>query len=320
MFYFIVNPASRSGRGKQIWEQEVCPYLCKKKIAYEVHFSQKAGDVAKLAKQITEPFILNLENPKEDDGFCHLVVLGGDGTVNECIQGIDSFDRVLLGYIPTGSSNDLARDVGISKKPLDALTHILSAKPDSDFVKLMDKGVVTTSSGKFFFSVSCGLGFDAAVCEESMHSKLKDTLNHLKLGKLTYLGIAIKQLFTSKKVVADLYFDDNKPIHLKKIFFAAIMNHRYEGGGFKFCPTADYTDGIFELCVVGNLPKIVVLLCLPTAFFGKHYLVPGINHHRARNIKIVTSEPLWLHTDGEVHERTNSLEISCLPQNIRFIT
>lgn len=317
MYYFIVNPASRSGRGIHIWEEVIKPYLVQKKVPYEVSFSEKVGDVIKLAEQITTTFTQTHTGERD---FCHLVILGGDGTMNESLQGIRSYDKVILGYIPTGSSNDLARDVGISKNPIEALEQILRATPDSDFVHLMDRGVVTTDSGVRSFAVSCGLGFDAAVCEEAMHSKIKDTLNRLNLGKLTYLGIAAKQLFASKKVTADLYFDDNKPIHIKKIFFVVAMTHRFEGGGFKFCPTADYTDGVFDICVVGNLPKLVVLLCLPTAFFGKHYLIPGINHYRAKRIHIKTSEPLWMHTDGEVHEKRNSLEITCVQKDIRFIT
>lgn len=317
MYYFIVNPASRSGYGRHIWEEIVKPYLVQNKVTYEVSFSEKAGDVIKLAEQITTTYA---QTHTGENDLCHLVILGGDGTVNESLQGIHSFDKVIMGYIPTGSSNDLARDLGISKKPLEALKRILNATPDSEVVRLMDKGVVSTKSGVRSFAVSCGLGFDAAVCEEAMHSKIKDTLNHLKLGKLTYLGIALKQLFASKKVAADLYLDDNEPIHIKRIFFSVAMIHRYEGGGFKFCPTADYTDGIFDLCVVGNLPKLVVLFCLPLGFFGKQYILPGIDYHRAKKIRIQTSEPLWMHTDGEVHEKVNALEISCVQQSIRFIT
>lgn len=316
MYYFIVNPASRSGYGRHIWEEIVKPYLSQKKIPYEVHFSEKAGDVIRLAEQITTAFS---QNHADDHEYCYLVILGGDGTVNESLQGISSFDRVIMGYIPTGSSNDLARDLGISKKPIEALERVLSAGPESESIRLMDRGVVTTKNGVRSFDVSCGLGFDAAVCEEAMHSKIKDTLNRLKLGKLTYLGIAIKQLFASKKVTADLYLDDNEPIHIRRIFFSVAMIHRFEGGGFKFCPMADYTDGIFDICVVGNLPKLVVLLCLPTGFFGKHYLLPGINHYRAKRIRIKTSEPLWMHTDGEVHEKVDFLEITCVQKDIRFI-
>ena len=97
------------------------------------------------------------------------------------------------------------------------------------------------------------------------------------------------------------------------------MTHRFEGGGFKFCPTADYADGIFDMCVVGGVPKLLILCALPTAFFGKHFMFRGVDHYRAKRIRIKTSVPLALHTDGEFLGKTDKLEISCKPKNIYFI-
>lgn len=75
----------------------------------------------------------------------------------------------------------------------------------------------------------------------------------------------------------------------------------YEGGGFKFAPLADYRDGLLDLCVVGDLSKALILLALPTAFFGRHYMFRGITAYRARKVEIQTSAPLWVHTDGKWH-------------------
>lgn len=314
MYHIIINPASRSGRGRHIWENVVKPALNEKGISYKAYFSEKAGDVAKLASHIASLF------EKEAD-TCRMIILGGDGTVNETLQGLGSFRQVILGYIPTGSSNDLARDMKVSKDPLIALERILSAEENPDRIHLMDKGFMVTDRLKRFFAVSCGLGFDAAVCVEAMQSKIKDTLNHLKLGKLTYLGIALKQIFTARRADCDLYLDhSDTPIHVRKMLFVAAMNHQYEGGGFQFCPGADYNDGELDLCVVGALPRIVILFCLPTAFFGKHFIFPGINRYKAKHIRVEANAPLWLHTDGESLEKTCSLEITCEPGNIRFIS
>lgn len=326
MYHIIINPASRSGLGKKIWTESVEPALNDKQIEYQAYFSQKPGDVAVLAKEITnaytQPAFPNTDASSEtltSENTCKLIILGGDGTVNEALQGISPDAKVMIGYIPTGSSNDLARDMGIPKKPLAALNNILEAEKNPDRIHPMDKGLVTFDKGERYFAVSCGIGFDAGVCEEAMHSKIKDTLNRLKLGKLTYLGIALKQLLAAKKVSCDIYLDDKEPIHIKKILFAATMTHRYEGGGFKFCPTADYADGIFDLCVVGNLPKLIILCALPTAFFGKHFIFPGVEHYRAKQVRISTSTPLSVHTDGEYHGKYSELNLSCKQKNIYFI-
>lgn len=69
------------------------------------------------------------------------------------------------------------------------------------------------------------------------------------------------------------------------------MNHPYEGGGFCFCPQADNSDGLLDLCVVGDLPKLFILFALPTAFFGRHYIFPKIDHYTASSVRVKTSAP-----------------------------
>ena len=109
---------------------------------------------------------------------------------------------------------------------------------------------------------------------------IKDTMNRIGLGKLTYLGIALKQLITARKVSCTLTIENavngkQTAFQLPRFLFVTCMSHRYEGGGFMFCPPAMDNDGILDLCCVGNISKVLVLLALPTAFFGKHYFVKG---------------------------------------------
>lgn len=308
MYFFIVNPASRSGRGARLWQDTIEPALKKRHIEYEVHFSKKAGDLTR----ITEKIIQNKSHGQKEP--VRIVVLGGDGTVNETLQGIPENANATLSYIPTGSSNDLARDLRLSKNPLEVLDHLLE-HPET---RRMDTGLLSTSSGNRMFAVSCGIGFDAAVCQGTLHSRLKEKLNRLGLGKLTYLGIALKQLFAAKPVSCDILLEGRDPILIKKILFIAVMNHRYEGGGFQFCPKAVSDDGLLDLCVVRNLPRLLILFALPTAFWGKHYIFPGIDSYQTSSVQIRTSSPLWVHADGEVLERSDSIAVSCCPGRIRF--
>lgn len=307
MYHIIINPASRSGKGQKLWKEIVEPYLMQKKIAYISYFSDKPGEVAKLTNQITKD--ATPEHPKE------LIVLGGDGTFNETLQGIHDFSAVILGYIPTGSSNDLARDLGIPKDPVLALEHALNAT----IIHKMDIGCITFSDGDCRrFAGSCGMGFDAAVCEEVNRSEFKITLNKIGLGKLAYLAIAVKQLLTAKSVSCKLTLDD-KTMDLEKLLFIAPMIHRYEGGGFLFGPDADASDGIFNLCSARNkLPKWMILLALPSAFWGKHYIFPGIDPFTAAHIHISTSAPLWIHTDGEVLRKDSEMTLSCMKQALQI--
>lgn len=310
-YHIIVNPASRSGKGKRIWKEQVEPALIRENISYNCYFSEKAGDVTKLTRGILAG---------EPNRPVNLILLGGDGTVNEAIQGIPDVSGdvsyVTLGYIPTGSSNDLARDIGVPTSPsaaLDLILHTGKTLP-------MDLGTVTYPDGeKRRFIVSCGIGYDAAVCEEILHSKMKNVMNRIGLGKLTYLGIALKLLFATKAVSARLTLDDGETIDMGRLLFIACMNHRFEGGGFMFCPKADDMDGILDLCAAGDLSKLLILFALPTAFKGKHYRFKGITPYRAKELTIETASPMWVHTDGEVGRRSDKITVSCSPHAVGFI-
>ncbi len=308
MYHIIINPASRSGKGLKIWKEQVEPALCRGNVPFRPYFSEKAGNVSRIAGEI-------LSAPSSGNGPVSLIILGGDGTVNEALQGIPDPSGIVLGYIPTGSSNDLARDLNIPTSPTAALDLILHSGTPCP----MDLGTVTYEDGqKRRFAVSCGIGFDAAVCEEALRSKAKKVLNRIGLGKLTYLSIALKQLFAAKAVSGKLILDDGAPVEIGNILFTACMLHRFEGGGFMFSPDADATDGILNLCAVGDISKALILYALPTAFKGKHYRYKGITPYQARKVRIDVSSPLWVHTDGEVARKSRSITVTC-EQNALYI-
>ena len=144
-------------------------------------------------------------------------------------------------------------------------------------------------------------------------------MNRLGLGKLTYLGIALRQLFASKAVSGKLTLEDGRPVDIGNMLFTACMLHRFEGGGFMFAPDADAGDGILNLCAVGDLPKLFILLALPTAFWGKHYMVRGITPYQSGSLTIEASLPLWIHTDGEVTRKSNRISVTCEKAAIRVI-
>lgn len=300
MYHIIVNPASRSGKGRDIWKKQIEPALIKEQVPHRSYLSEKPGDVIRIAKEISAA--------AGNNAPLQIIVLGGDGTVNETLQGIEDPSRLVLGYIPTGSSNDLARDLNIPKKPLDALHRILHTGTPTP----MDLGIVTYSDGEIRrFLVSCGIGYDAAVCEKVGRSSLKNTLNKIGLGKLIYLVIALKILFAAGSASGKLTLDHGTSVDIGNILFIACMLHRYEGGGFMFAPKADAHDGIVNLCAVGNIPKFLILFALPTAFYGKHYRFQGITPYIAKDIVIESAAPLWVHTDGEVIRKEQRIAVSC---------
>lgn len=316
MYYIIVNPASKSGKGQRIWEQ-IETMLKSKNISYKVAFTAQSKDATNYASSFSHCCT------KDDT----LVILGGDGTLNEVIQGLDDPSFLPIGYIPTGSSNDFARDCKISTKPMVALEHILSKTTpatfdigeviyhsyDQDSLKVGRSLMSTTRR----FLVSCGIGFDAAVCEKAMSSRMKDTFNKIGLGKLTYTGIALRQLF-SKRCGCSYQIDDEPAVYLKEFIFIASMLHRYEGGGFMFAPHADATDGLLDICMAGQISIPKILFILPQAFHGGHTKYKGITLQTASHIRIQADQPLWVHTDGEVLVKATDISMNCKKYQATF--
>lgn len=304
MYIFIVNPHSRSGLGKHIWK-EVQTILDDKIISYKVHFTKRPRHATEIVRSITS------------DGRPHTIIaLGGDGTINEVINGIQDLSLVTLGYIPTGSSNDFARSYGLPTEPKEALENILSAKS----ISKMDVCELSYRNRKRRFAVSSGIGFDAAICHEAVVSKLKFVLNRLKLGKLTYVLIALRQWFHLKPQAAEISVDGGKPISFSRCYFIASMNQRYEGGGFMFAPDANPADGKLSVCVVSDIPKLKMLLLLPTALNGKHVRFKGIHTYNCDTITIHTNTALPVHTDGEPVFLQHDLTLRCLSEQLNIIT
>lgn len=303
MYTFIVNPHSRSGLGQHIWD-EVAAELKDRHISYEVFFTKYQKHATKYVKELTS----DLQEHT-------IVVLGGDGTLNEVVRGITDYSLVTLGYIPTGSSNDFARALKLPTDPKKALDLILAPER----IHPIDVGVLECPKRKHNFIVSTGIGYDAAICHQAVVSKLKVFFNKIKLGKLTYGGIAIYRLFVDPMVTMKITVDDQAPQVFEKTFFIACMNTPYEGGGFKFCPDAKPNDGLLDVIVVHHMTKKRIISLFPKAFSGKHVGISGVEMLRGKKIKIESSQALAVHTDGEPVFLQKHMTVTTAPKQLRVI-
>lgn len=303
MYTFIINPNSRSGLGKHIWK-EVRSILDQKNIEYEAHFTTHQKHATKIVHELTS-----------DEKHHTIVALGGDGTLNEVVNGIQYLNLVTLGYIPTGSSNDFARSNKLPTEPKEALEHVLSAM----HVRKFDVGELQYKNKKRRFLVSSGIGFDAAITHEAVVSKIKVLLNKLKLGKLTYVLIALRQLIFLTPHQATITLDGIDKHSFSRCYFIASMNQIYEGGGFMFAPEAKPDDGKLSVCVLTDMSKLKMLCLLPTALFGKHIYFKGVHTYNCKNISIHTDTALPVHTDGEPAFLQHDLYLHCLPEQLKVI-
>jgi len=305
MLHFIVNKQSRSGKGAKVWAQ-VEDYLNEKEVDFCVHVTEHQGHASEIAKEICHL-------PEED---IRLVAVGGDGTINEVINGMDHFDRVCFSVIPTGSGNDFARGLGLKGSPLEHIQRIMESKETYK----IDLGQVTWNGcvKPRRFAISAGVGMDAIVCERVETSKLKKVLNKVHLGKLTYILITIHTLFSMTTGLAKCVFDGKKEEY-NKFIFAAAMNFRAEGGGVPMSPKADARDGLLSICHCYGIPKPLTFFLLPVLVMAKHSNIKGINIVDCTEEELHLDVPMTLHTDGEVIDHVTDVKFECLPDILNIM-
>lgn len=309
MLYFIVNETSCSGKTRQIWK-DIQQSLIKADVSYEYMITQGRDHATKLASEISQ---------RPEDNIC-IVVIGGDGTMNEVINGIADFDKVRFGIIPTGSGNDFGGGLDLPKSPEENLQRIISSyKAGEDSYRAVDIGLVRWGQNqKKLFGISSGIGLDAIVCRKALSSKLKNVLNKLGLGSLTYVLLTIITLFSMKTADFEISYDNNKST-LKKTIFAAAMNLRAEGGGVPMAPDANPYDGKLSISSASGIPKWVTFLCLPFLVAGKHTHIKGFNLVSCREASIHSSQKMTLHADGEYVADVTDLTFRVYPQKLRLM-
>ena len=310
MYYFIVNPHSRSGKGMNIWNR-LKERLDREEVSYEAYLTERPGHAVELAAMLTSPH-------HEDTDPKNIVVLGGDGTLNEVLNGLSMSAPVSLGYIPSGSGNDFSRGMKLPRNPEKALEFLL----DSQRIRTIDYGILSYGKERPVhrrFIVSSGIGYDADVCQSLLSSRLKKLLNQLHIGKLVYLVIGIKRILLCKSADGCLMLDGVKKVNLKRIRFISSHIQKFEGGGFRFAPKADPSDGYLDLCVVSGVSKLRLTGLLLASLVGRHTSCSGVRTYACREASLHTEKPLFVHTDGEVLGKQTDIVVRCVEKKIKFI-
>lgn len=306
MYHFIMNPAAASGRKSKAWEA-MKQYLDENGIAYEVHVFPSASETAEFVRRLTGA-----------DEDVHIIVVGGDGTLNVVLNGIEQFAHTKFSCVRTGSGNDFARNMQIEKDPAAALRHLVETPEET----VLDYGVCTyqTERGDRTrrFLISSGIGYDADICEEVSRSRLKKILNKIHMGKLVYVAIGIRQIFTRHCPAVTIEMEDGKKLVIKESFFVVGMIHEMEGGGVPFCPHADPYDGLLSVCVVEKMPRWKLLLAVMLVYGKKHLLFRKIREYKTRKLTIYGEQPQWIHLDGETPCKVTGCRMQCV-SGLRFV-
>ena len=282
MYIFIINTKAGNGRAKRIFSKlertalyqninSTCYYT-----AYEGH---------------AEKIVRALPNKQE---ISAIIVVGGDGTLHEVINGVDHHDMPIA-LIPGGSGNDFARGVELKEKPLQILESVVKGKAEMPYFL---GNYCLGNAEKRNFVNSMGFGFDALITKKANYSFYKRILNFLNVGKFSYAIALIQVLITFKPIEVEL--DVNGKIRrLTNCWMVTITNHPYYGGGMKINPTAKIQSNKFSVLLIHSISKWKVLALFMTVFTGKHIHHREVEVFETTSLKITSKHKMDYQVDGQ---------------------
>ena len=308
MITFIVNEASGRGRGGKIW-RVLRREMLEQELPFRAWCTRSPGEATALAQ-------LACQDAQE---LQKLVVVGGDGTVNEVLNGISDFAQIALGVVPIGSGNDFVRGLGLPRDPRAALERVFAASGDAR----IDLGqVCVDGQAPRHFGISAGIGMDAWVCAQVDASRAKAGLNRFGLGSFSYGLMTLSAAWNLETANGNVTFTTPYGRHrqdLSNLIFLACMNFPWEGGGVPIAPEASAVDGCFSVCFAENLERSQVFAKLPLLALGRHPHTEGVTLLKASRVEVQLEMPLYVHADGEVPGRVRRVTFDVLPQKLRVL-
>jgi YegS/Rv2252/BmrU family lipid kinase len=270
MYHIIFNPvAGKKKATKNLHVVETT--LQQRGIQYELHQSCDVHDAEAIARRLTEA------------GETELIVLGGDGTLNEVLNGLADPTACKIGLIPSGTGNDFAGRRGISMDPQKALARILDGEATPvDYIEV---------SGTRCMNVA-GLGIDVDVLERCQKGKLK--------GKLKYLLCLVKSLFAFKGYRVKVVCEGEEKTH--EVLICAACNGSQFGGGIHICPPAREDDGKMDVVIVDFIKgKWKIVKAFVQLMKKKIIEYPLTTYFRCESVTFLPENGCPIQLDGEVY-------------------
>jgi diacylglycerol kinase (ATP) len=293
----ILNPYAGNWTGARR-ANDVRSALLAAGVKHDLVFTERPGHAVELAWRAP------------DEGYDTVVAVGGDGTVNEVVNGLARAAQVdkpgiigTLGIIPIGTGNDFAEMSGIPLNLTEASRRLALGQ-----TRLIDIGRVNDR----FFSNECGVGFEAQVAIEAQRLK--------RLRRfLVYLVAVFRALFRYRQPTMTVKWDSGEVT--QRILMVSAGNGRRAGGGFYLTPEAKFDDGLLDYMYADALSRPEILRLLPKAMNGTHIYDPAAHLGRTTRLTITSTVPVPVHCDGEIlTAEAQQVDIEVLPARLRLIS
>lgn len=238
---------------------------------------------------------------------CPVIVVGGDGSVYEVVNGIlSSGSRVPLGIVGAGSGNDFAWNT--LKLPRDPMQSIDKAF-HGQLIEV-DAGIVNGS----YFANSFSVGLDAAIAVSADRMKKIPFMSGARL----YYTATLKELLLDYRKCPWLSFQllgkdgSTTQVQSKRFVLIAVTNGPTYGAGFRINPNANHSDGLFDVCTIDYAPLLRALKLLPIVKKGEHIGLPEVTCYLAQSVSIECQHCVDVQMDGET-SNSNSYSVQNLP-------
>jgi diacylglycerol kinase (ATP) len=279
----IVNPVAARGNWRQTWAQIEAVWRAEN-FAFESVFTAGRGHATVLARTAM------------CEGCTLIVAAGGDGTINEVINGMVSEEtpqpNLVLGLLPCGTGNDFARAVGIPNNPLEAARHLARVGAIRTVDAVEARFQTAAGPARRYFINVASLGFAAEVVErlERQGKRMGGTLPYLSALLTTVMS------FRNKPAT---YSVDNR-CRQSLVNSIVIANGPYFGGGMFVAPHARLDDHRLDLIVVGNLSARQFLWHTPKLYRGTHLKIREVDESHCQSLIVESPQRLPLQADGEL--------------------
>ncbi len=302
VWQLILNPHAGGGKGAKD-RQEIVKLLRDSGILFHLSVSQFPGHAIELARQLTE------------EGHTQFLIAGGDGTLNEVVNGIFLADsenscKAILGMIPVGTGNDWIKTYGIPENYQEALAIIRAGK----FVDQTIGEVAFSSNGKIrkrYFANMAGFGFDAVVARQANLLKQKG-----RSGWKVYIYSLLNSYFRYRPIPITMQIDD-QPLTVN-LFSAGIGIGKFNGGGMMQVPEANPMNGKFHITIIRKIGIWGILANIRGLYSGKFVRDHRVSSHAGTRITIESSTPLPGEVDGESLGNAR-FNIRIMPQKLRVL-
>lgn len=298
--YFIVNPSAGKGNGVEQLIEQIKAACDKRDVDYTLHITSEVGDAERYTRSICEEH-------RTEDATVRFYACGGDGTINECVNGAVGFDFAEVAVIPIGTGNDFVRNFGGSTLFLDVESLLDAHAAPIDLIKYNDRYCVNMIN----------IGYDCAVAART--AKLK--LNPMIPAKMAYMVGLLAEL-VKKTGVTFHCVADGKDLGEHKFLLTLFANGGYCGGGFYSAPRAELCDGLMDLCFVQYISRIRFVTLVGKYKKGTHLQMKHservFDYYKCHEVDLTFAEPQQICVDGEI-ETCDSLHMSVEQNAIRFV-